>query len=44
MHDRLAADFGAVRAYTLKDGRLLLSLMADGGTYEYETAAAASSG
>ena len=42
MHDRIAADLGAVRAYTLKDGRLLLSLMADGGTYEYEPATAPS--
>jgi len=40
MHDRVAADFGAVRAYTLKDGHLYLSLMADGGTYEYEPASA----
>ena len=41
MHDRVAADFGAVRAYTLKGGHLFLSLMADGGTYEYEPATAA---
>ena len=41
MHDRVAADFGAVRAYVLKDGHLFLSLMADGGTYEYEPATAA---
>jgi para-nitrobenzyl esterase len=44
MHDRVAADFGAVRAYAVKDGHLLLSLMADGGTYEYEPATAAPSG
>jgi para-nitrobenzyl esterase len=43
MHDRVAADFGAVRAYTLKDGHLMLSLMADGGTYEYEPATTAPS-
>ena len=41
MHDRVAADWGAVRTYTLKDGHLFLSLMADGGTYEYEPVAAA---
>ncbi|HET7924217.1 MAG TPA: META domain-containing protein [Rhodanobacteraceae bacterium] len=43
MHDRVAADFGAVRAYQIKDGHLFLSLMADGGTYEYEPATAAPS-
>lgn len=41
MHDRVAADWDAVRAYTQKDGHLFLSLMADGGTYEYEPATAA---
>ena len=41
MHDRVAADLGAVRAYALKDAHLFLSLMADGGTYEYEPATAA---
>jgi para-nitrobenzyl esterase len=40
MHDRVAADFGAVRAYAVKGGHLFLSLMADGGTYEYEPATA----
>jgi para-nitrobenzyl esterase len=43
MHDRVAADFGAVRAYAIKDGHLMLSLMADGGTYDYEPATAAPS-
>jgi para-nitrobenzyl esterase len=38
MHDRVAADWDAVRSYTMKDGHLFLSLMADGGTYEYEPA------
>ena len=41
MHDRVAADWDAVRSYTIKDGHLFLSLMADGGTYEYEPATAA---
>ncbi|HEX5124386.1 MAG TPA: META domain-containing protein [Rhodanobacteraceae bacterium] len=44
MHDRVAADIDAVRSYALKDGHLLLSLMADGGTYEYEPAPASPSG
>jgi len=42
MHDRVAADWDAVRSYATKDGHLFLSLMADGGTYEYEPATAAS--
>jgi para-nitrobenzyl esterase len=37
MHDRVAADWGAVRSYAVRDGHLVLSLMAGGGTYEYET-------
>ena len=41
MHDRVAADWGAVRSYTIKDGHLFLSLMADGGVYEYEPASPA---
>lgn len=36
MHDRVAADWGAVRSYAIRDGHLYLSLMADGGSYEYE--------
>jgi para-nitrobenzyl esterase len=40
MHDRVAGDWGAVRGYAIKDGHLLLSLMADGGVYEYEPVAA----
>ena len=44
LHDRIAADFGAVRAYAISDGHLMLSLMADGGTYDYEPATAAPSG
>ncbi len=41
MHDRVAADWGAVRSYAIKDGHLFLALMADGGTYEYEAVPAA---
>jgi para-nitrobenzyl esterase len=36
LHDRIVKDWGAVRSYLIKDGHLFLSLMADGGTYEYE--------
>jgi para-nitrobenzyl esterase len=36
LHDRLAKDWEFVRSYTLKDGHLFLSLLADGGTYEFE--------
>ena len=45
MHDRVAADWGAVRSYAIRDGHLFLSLVADGGLYEYEPVpTAASSG
>ncbi len=36
LHDRIAKDWSAVRSYVIKDGHLFLSLMADGGTYEFE--------
>ena len=36
LNDRMAKDWPYVRSYTLKDGHLFLSLMADGGTYEFE--------
>jgi para-nitrobenzyl esterase len=36
LHDRLAKDWEFVRSYTIKDGHLFLSLLADGGTYEFE--------
>src|SRR5262245_17682941 len=36
LHDRIAKDWLSVRSYILKDGRLFLSLMADGGIYEFE--------
>jgi heat shock protein HslJ/membrane-bound inhibitor of C-type lysozyme len=36
LHDRIARDLTAVRSYTMKDGHLFLSLMADGGIYEFE--------
>ena len=34
--DRWTKDFMSVRSYVMKDGRLFLSLMADGGIYEFE--------
>lgn len=34
--DRVSRDWPAIRSYTLKDGHLFLSLMADGGIYEFE--------
>jgi heat shock protein HslJ len=39
LNDRLPKDLGYVRSYVLKDGHLFLSLMADGGSYEFEPAA-----
>jgi membrane-bound inhibitor of C-type lysozyme len=36
MHDRIAKDWSAIRSYVLREGRLYLSLMADGGIYEFE--------
>jgi para-nitrobenzyl esterase len=38
LHDELVRQWPYVRSYVLKDGRLFLSLMADGGTIEFETA------
>jgi heat shock protein HslJ len=39
LNDRLVKDWQNVRSYTLKGHHLFLSLMADGGTYEYEPSA-----
>jgi para-nitrobenzyl esterase len=38
LHDELIRQWPHVRSYVLKDGRLYLSLMADGGTIEFEPA------
>jgi para-nitrobenzyl esterase len=38
LHDQLVRQWPYVRSYLLKDGRLFLSLMADGGTIEFEPA------
>jgi para-nitrobenzyl esterase len=36
LHDHIVRQWGFVRSYVIKDGRLFLSLMADGGIYEFE--------
>jgi para-nitrobenzyl esterase len=36
LHDRMVKHWPFVRSYTIKDGRLFLALMADGGIYEFE--------
>ena len=36
MHDHLAWQWSFVRSYTVRSGHLFLSLMADGGNYEFE--------
>ena len=36
LHDQIAKQWGYIRSYIIKDGHLFLSLMADGGIYEFE--------
>ena len=36
MHDQVLKQLPYIRSYVIKDGRLFLSLMADGGIYEFE--------
>ena len=43
MDESIAAQAGFIRSYLLKDGRLYLSLMADGGIYTWEPISAESS-
>ena len=38
LHDQIVKQWPYVRSYVIKDGRLFLSLMADGGIYELEPA------
>ena len=38
LHDHIVKQLPYVRSYVLKNGRLHLSLMADGGIYEFEPA------
>jgi para-nitrobenzyl esterase len=37
LQQRLVKDWANVRSYVLKDGRLHVSLLADGGVYEFES-------
>jgi heat shock protein HslJ len=41
MHDQIVKQWANVRSYVIKDGHLFVSLMADGGIYEFEQAAKA---
>ena len=41
LHVQIAKQWPAIRSFMLKDGHLFLSLMADGGVYEFEPAAPA---
>jgi para-nitrobenzyl esterase len=36
LHDQIVKPWGNIRSYVVKDGHLFLSLMADGGIYEFE--------
>jgi para-nitrobenzyl esterase len=36
LHDHMVKQWGYIRSYVIKDGHLFLSLMADGGIYEFE--------
>jgi len=36
LHDRIVKHWSYIRSYVIKDGHLFLSLMADGGVYEFE--------
>jgi para-nitrobenzyl esterase len=36
LHDHIVRHWHYVRSYVIRDGRLYLSLMADGGIYEFE--------
>lgn len=38
MHDHIVRQWGNIRSYVIRDGHLFLSLMADGGIYEFEPA------
>jgi para-nitrobenzyl esterase len=38
LHDQIVKQWPFVRSYILRDGHLFLSLMADGGIYEFEPA------
>jgi para-nitrobenzyl esterase len=38
LHDPIVRQLPYIRSYVMRDGRLYLSLMADGGTYEFAAA------
>ncbi len=40
LHDQIVKQWGSIRSYVVKDRHLYLSLMADGGIYEFEPIAA----
>jgi heat shock protein HslJ len=44
LHDRVVKDMEYIRSYTIKEDHLFLSLMADGGIYEFEPLPKAASG
>jgi para-nitrobenzyl esterase len=39
LHDHIVKRWPSVRSFAIRDGHLFLSLMADGGTYEFAPAA-----
>lgn len=43
LHDSIVKHWGFIRSYVIEDGHLFLSLMADGGIYEFEPLAEANS-
>jgi para-nitrobenzyl esterase len=36
LHDQIARQWGNIRSYVIRDGHLILALIADGGLYEFE--------
>jgi para-nitrobenzyl esterase len=36
LHDRIVKHWSLIRSFVIRDGHLFLSLMADGGIYEFE--------
>ena len=39
LHDQIVKQWSNIRSYVIKDGHLFLSLMADGGIYEFQPVA-----
>jgi para-nitrobenzyl esterase len=44
LHDQIVKQWDYIRSYVIKDGHLFLSLMADGGIYEFEPMAGRAAG